>query len=121
MFEYRVVFAPKTRKSFWRKDQSAERLSEVINALASENWEFQSSEQGMRGSKDMLVFRREIPELNDDNQKDVARALAPETFECPVVPRRPRPQRTSVPDYQPAMAGNPSSMGEVAFLRSPAE
>lgn len=94
MYEYKVVFAPTAKKrslKFWKGDQSATNLSDMFNDLALENWEYQTSEKGLGGAGDMLVFRREIPKLEEAPQREVAKVIAPETFERPIVPRRPRP------------------------------
>ena len=98
-----MVSAPKVKKRslmFWKGDQSANDLSEVFNNLASDNWEYQTSESGLGGAGDMLVFRREIPKLEETSQREVAQLIAPETFERPVVPRRLRP--AAYPDNRTA-------------------
>lgn len=106
MFEYKVVFAPSPRKSllrFWQRKQSVEKLSAIFNEMAIDEWEYQSSERAHGTTKDMLVFRRAIPALDETNQKAVARAVMPETFDRAVVPRRPRPQAlklAEVPQFQ---------------------
>lgn len=103
MFEYKVVLAPKARKSIWRKGRTAETLNRVFNDMAADDWEFQSSERGFSGSEDMLVFRRRVPTLEETNEKANARVELPETFEKPVIPRRPRPQPLNidvVPQFQ---------------------
>jgi len=75
-YEYRVVPAPvkgdKSRGAKTPAERFAQALSNVMNAMASEAWEFVRSESlpaeersGLTGTKtvyhNMLVFRRELP------------------------------------------------------------
>ena len=67
MYEYRVIDAPApARRGFFGKSPSyAEILSEKINELAVDNWEYQRAEAGLHGRTDVLIFRKEIKKASE--------------------------------------------------------
>ena len=105
MYEYKVIEAPLPAAKGWfgrKKSTYAETLSDAINELAIENWEFQRTEQPpKRGSADLLVFRRAIAKADKDMGKpksfadrmdEAERRHEDEghSYEGPVRPRRAR-------------------------------
>lgn len=97
MNEYVVVSTPPKKTRFGlRKSQSriSAELGDILNTMACENWSYIGDKMG----GELLVFSREVPMLDDENQSDVARALVSEPLDKPIVLRRPRPAN---PEGQP--------------------
>jgi len=72
MYEYKVVEAPHTRGRggiLKRKATAEEILSDALNELALDNWEFQRAETGLDKHTNFLVFRRVVEKLSDRNQR----------------------------------------------------
>lgn len=93
MYEYKVVSAPRASKHFrlFKKHAKIEQgFGELLNGLAAENWEFQSTERPVSLNRELMIFRRRVPKLDDENQRDVAQALGHDLPKKVVVPRRPR-------------------------------
>ena len=67
MYEYRVIEAPvAARKGFFKKPQPyAALLSDVINEMALDNWEYQRAEADL-GAVPLLVFRKSIKKMEEE-------------------------------------------------------
>ena len=72
MYEYKVVEAPHTRARggiLKRKAAAEEILTDTLNDLALDNWEFQRAETGLDKNANFLVFRRPVEKLSDRNDR----------------------------------------------------
>ena len=74
MYEYKVVEAPLLRGRgglLKKKVEPAEILTNTLNEMALEDWEYMRAETELEGDCQFLVFRRAVEKLADRN-KDLA-------------------------------------------------
>lgn len=68
MYEYRVIEAPAPARRGWfgKAPTYAETLSDTINELALENWEYQRAECGLQSSAKLLIFRKAVKKASEE-------------------------------------------------------
>ena len=90
MYEYKVVEGPASKGGSWlkRRGRYVGALSDTINELALDNWEYQQAESGPNNQV-VLVFRRHVERLEDTLPVFSSKYAKPRGLKSAPVVRRP--------------------------------